>query len=185
MGNGEALVAGRDCSNCTLCCKVMGVQELAKPAGTWCTHCAPRSGCTIYETRPGGCREFFCGWRRDPAVPEWFRPNVAKIVLVVEQDGRRMVAQVDPGTPQAWRVEPYYGQLKAWARDAVTSNRQVLARIGKRVIAILPDREVDVGVVGEDETVVTAARMTAGGIAYTAYRAKVADVLAAEQRGPL
>ena len=177
MSNPDALVPDRSCGTCTLCCKVMGVRELNKPAGTWCTHCDPRRGCGIYETRPAGCREFFCTWRIEASIPEWFRPLTSKLVLAVEQQGRRLAIHVDPGTPQAWRQEPYYRQLKVWAQEAVATNRQVIVRLGKRMIAVLPDCDVDVGVVGEDETVVTAARQTPSGLAYTAYRAKVADLL--------
>jgi hypothetical protein len=42
----------RSCGDCTLCCKVMAVEALGKPAGSWCSHCKPGRGCLIYETRP-------------------------------------------------------------------------------------------------------------------------------------
>ena len=32
----SAIVPGRACGGCSLCCKVMVIAELAKPAGTWC-----------------------------------------------------------------------------------------------------------------------------------------------------
>ena len=35
----RAPVPGRACGSCTLCCKTMGVDELAKPPGVWCQHC--------------------------------------------------------------------------------------------------------------------------------------------------
>ena len=43
----------RTCGDCTLCCKVMAIEELAKPVGTWCPHCKPGRGCRIYPDRPG------------------------------------------------------------------------------------------------------------------------------------
>ncbi len=52
----------RTCGSCTACCKTHMVQELGKPVGTWCTHCDRGKGCTIYETRPTGCKDFACLW---------------------------------------------------------------------------------------------------------------------------
>jgi hypothetical protein len=40
-------VAGRSCDSCTLCCKLMPVDQHAKPAATWCPHCESGSGCRI------------------------------------------------------------------------------------------------------------------------------------------
>jgi hypothetical protein len=44
--------AKRACGDCTLCCKVMAIEALAKPAGSWCRHCKPGQGCAIYAERP-------------------------------------------------------------------------------------------------------------------------------------
>ena len=43
---------GRSCGSCSECCRLIGVEELAKPAGQWCTHCDPGHGCRIYPERP-------------------------------------------------------------------------------------------------------------------------------------
>ena len=61
--NPVPLLPGRRCGECSLCCKLLRIEAFNKPVGTWCAHCAPgRGGCTIYETRPTECREFFCAW---------------------------------------------------------------------------------------------------------------------------
>ena len=187
MGNGEAnlpdpgdpawqgtteLVPGRECGTCTMCCKVMGIQEIAKPPGQWCTHCTPGKGCGIYETRPAACRTFYCGYRVRSYVPESWKPTSSRMVLLEEGGGARLAAIVDPGSPNAWKQQPYYGQLKAWARVAAMNQHQVLVRIGTKAIAILPDRDVDLGVVGPDEIIMTEARQTAVGTEYRAYRQK-------------
>ncbi|MGM4958232.1 hypothetical protein ACT4MK_23450 [Bradyrhizobium barranii] len=44
--------AKRACGDCTLCCKVMAIEALAKLAGSWCRHCKPGQGCAIYAERP-------------------------------------------------------------------------------------------------------------------------------------
>lgn len=54
--------ANRSCGTCTLCCTVMRVDTLQKPALKQCAHLG-RQGCEIYGERPVECRDFFCGWR--------------------------------------------------------------------------------------------------------------------------
>ena len=39
MSQTNTLGLVRNCDGCTLCCKVMGVAELAKPPGVQCAHC--------------------------------------------------------------------------------------------------------------------------------------------------
>lgn len=49
------------CGECTACCTVLAIQELGKPPGKDCKYLATW-GCGIYNSRPGTCREFRCGW---------------------------------------------------------------------------------------------------------------------------
>src|SRR5260370_34303074 len=75
------LVAGRGCGTCSLCCKVLPVRELDKPAGRWCVHSVRGGGCGVHSSRPQACRQFFCSWRLDPNLgPEW-KPEVSPFVL--------------------------------------------------------------------------------------------------------
>src|SRR3569833_4153194 len=74
--------APRDCGPCTLCCKVMAVDEIEKVAGAWCAHCAKGAGCAIYEPRPQSCRAFSCAWLRHPQLPHNLRPDLPRVVLV-------------------------------------------------------------------------------------------------------
>ena len=67
---GEMQIRAGGCGGCTLCCKVMGVPSISKPASQWCKHCRTGFGCGIYETRPGECRNFICGYLSIPALPE-------------------------------------------------------------------------------------------------------------------
>lgn len=158
----------KECGACSLCCKLLGIEELSKPQGTWCPHCAKPSGCTIYDRRPQECRDFACGWLENPALgPDW-QPSRCKIVLYFIDDGARLIAHVDRGTPDAWRREPYYGQLRSWARRWIRTGPKVVVRIGSRLIAILPDRDVDLGNVAKGETIFIGERMTPAGPRYVA-----------------
>ncbi len=146
---------GRACGTCTMCCKIPRIDVLQKPAGKWCVNCAPGKGCKIYETRPIICRRFLCVWMQNPNIgPEW-KPEKSKMYLSYELSGERLAAHVDPAAPGAWRKEPYYSDLKRWSKEAAQREHQVSVFIGRHAIVILPDRDVDLGIVGEDEVIVS------------------------------
>ncbi len=135
-----------------MCCKVFAIPEVEKGVNQWCRHVVQGSGCGIHPTRPEVCRLFFCHWLRNPNLgPEW-RPDRAKFLIYTEMGGRRMVVAPDAGAPTAWRKEPFYGQFKRWAAAGAASNHQILVFHGKRATAVLPDRDVDLGLVevGDD-----------------------------------
>ena len=146
------VVPGRACGTCTLCCKVIAVDDFDKKPGVWCPHCIRGKGCGIYEARPTDCRTFFCHWMTEKSLgPEW-KPEKSKLVAV-PGDGGHMTVFVDPGTPGAWRQAPYFETIKHWSLEGSRASpaRIVTIRIATRVIVILPDREVDVGHIGPDE----------------------------------
>ena len=159
-----SVVPGRSCGTCTLCCKVFPVPDLAKPAGKWCQHCQPGKGCRIHETRPQVCRKFFCGWMVSPGLgPEW-KPERCKVIvqLLAVDDIFWFNAFVDEGYPAAWQRPEVYNRLKqiASGNAAVGNKLKLVVRvhIGKRQIVILPDRDVDAGIVADDEELTVAAR---------------------------
>jgi hypothetical protein len=182
MQSSDAIVPGRGCDGCTLCCKLMGVAEIDKPIGVWCEHCEVGIGCRIYHARPQSCREFDCAFLTLEMLTEAWRPSKCKIVVAAELGGRRLAAYVDPSRPNAWTAEPYYGQLKRWARLAVAKKDQVVVYIGRRAIVILPDEDVDLGIVGEDEEIVTGERNTPIGLELRPLKMKRDDLLAAKPR---
>jgi len=55
-------MAGRECGSCTVCCGIVGVDELKKGVWQACEHTLHGTGCGIYETRPQSCRNFVCFW---------------------------------------------------------------------------------------------------------------------------
>jgi hypothetical protein len=144
--------AARECGECTLCCKLMGVGELKKPAGTWCTHCT--GGCSIYETRPQECRDFVCAWLESHALDERWKPSRCKFVVFAEPGSVNLKVSVDPARPDAWRKEPFYAWFKAWVRQRIAQGGKVVVMNGKRAVAVLPDRDVDLGECNDDDRVV-------------------------------
>ena len=173
---------GRRCGTCTLCCHLLAVQEIGKPALTPCAHCTNGRGCQIYETRPRQCRLFNCHFLENPKLGEEWRPSKSHIVLVMSLDGQRISAQVDPERPGAWRRKQFYSQLKAWAQAAATQPGrigQVLVTVGKQTFVILPDRDVDLGTVAPDEIVVTEGHLAENGLTLNAFKIKKTDPRAA------
>ena len=144
--------AGRQCGNCTLCCKVMAIEELAKPANAWCPHCKPRRGCLIYDDRPTECRSFSCVWLVNDLLEEHWRPSKSKLVLTTSEDG--IEVRCDPGFPDAWRREPFRSELREWAASGETLDTTVLVIIGRRMTLVTRERDFDLGIVGPDERIV-------------------------------
>lgn len=148
------IVSGRGCGSCTLCCRVLAIDELGKPEGVLCRHCSSGNGCTIYAARPESCRGFYCGYLALPFVAQhWFPADCGMVVFPLAED-KRLAVHVDPATPEAWKAEPFHSDLHKWAVVAEKMGLQVHVTIGRRIIAILPHADVDLGEFGEGDSVV-------------------------------
>ena len=137
---------GRACGGCTLCCKVYSLPELEKPAGVWCKHCAPGNGCKVHDSPPSPqCGQFFCLWMTDGKLPEAWRPDRAKFVLSIFPPNGFVYGQVDPGSPGAWRKEPYFAGLKDLARRILDERRHVIMFVGDEATLVMPDDAIPLG----------------------------------------
>lgn len=143
---------GRECGDCTLCCKVMAIEQLAKPASSWCPHCKPGRGCLIYPERPDECRNFNCLWLVNERLDERWRPSKSRLVLTTSDDG--IEVRCDPGFPDAWRKQPFRGEIQQWAVSGETHDVTVVVVIGQKMILVTSDREFDLGVVNPDQRIV-------------------------------
>lgn len=140
-----------------MCCKVLAIPEFESPRDAWCPQCAVGKGCGIYDVRPERCRIFNCGYLVWDRVAEHWFPAKSRIVISSE-NGNRLGFYVDASQPGRWREQPYYNDIKAMAASALNDGYQVLVCVGKRVIAVFPDRDVDLGLFADDETAVTGKR---------------------------
>lgn len=77
------LVAGRECGPCNVCCVALTIHDpaLEKPQGYRCPNTLPNKGCAIYDTRPGTCRTFHCGWRHLRWVRDTLRPDLSGVLI--------------------------------------------------------------------------------------------------------
>ena len=145
-------MTARTCGDCALCCKVMAIEELAKPAGQWCRHCKPGRGCQIHDSRPDECRDFNCLWLIDERFGPHWRPNKSKLVLTASEDG--IEVRCDPGFPEAWRKEPYHSQIRRWAASGEARDVTVLIVINERMILLTAEQEFDLGIVRPNQRIV-------------------------------
>lgn len=173
------VLEGRSCEGCAMCCFIPAIAELEKPANTWCRHSPTRLTCVIHGAHPNVCRDFHCGYLTLSSLGDEWKPSRSRIILVGEMDGRRITALVDPSRPDAWRKSPYHDQLRAWAEAAVPHQGQVVVRVGNRYWMVLPDRDVALGTVGQDEVIVTTTTRTRRGTQLGALKLPRSDPRAA------
>jgi hypothetical protein len=148
----KALSANKTCGECTLCCKVMAIEALAKPASSWCPQCRPGRGCLIYADRPAECQTFRCLWLINDLLDQRWKPSKSKLVLTTSEDG--IEVRCDPGFPDAWRKEPFRSEIHQWAVSGETHDVTVIVMTGQKMILITAEREFDLGVVRPDERIV-------------------------------
>ncbi|HEY1707749.1 MAG TPA: hypothetical protein VGG10_05755 [Rhizomicrobium sp.] len=77
------LEPGRTCGTCTVCCVIPAIDtpELQKTTSVACVHCKEGSGCRIYDTRPPGCREYYCYWRYKTNLNDSWRPDLSGVYI--------------------------------------------------------------------------------------------------------
>ncbi|MDZ4776178.1 MAG: hypothetical protein SGJ23_05260 [Alphaproteobacteria bacterium] len=170
----------RTCGDCTLCCKVMAVETLDKPAGRWCAQCDIGEGCKIYETRPQQCDDFNCQWLINPRIGAAWRPADSRMVLHYEAFANRMIVHVDDARPDAWRKAPFEAQMRNWAAQCMARGGQCIVMHGMRSMAIFPRGEKDLGVIGPEQVLVTLTQRTPMGPRYDVV---VMDRAEAQRRG--
>jgi hypothetical protein len=147
------VVPGRECGSCSMCCKVYNIADLNKPAGKWCPHCKPGKGCVIHDALPRQCAEFNCLWRTEEELPPHWKPDQAKMVVAIHPVSGYVMVQVDNSTPSAWRRQPYYDQLRLWAKRNLHLGMYVLVCINLDAILILPDQDILLGPLMETDRI--------------------------------
>ena len=128
----------RNCTGCTRCCELLSVAELDKPPMVACAHCQATSGCRIYRHRPTECRQFYCGYLLDPALDERWKPSRSKLVVAFDEYPYAVAIHVDGTSPNAWRKEPFYSQIRRWALAAARRHAQVVVWQGDTKIIVAP-----------------------------------------------
>ena len=156
-------VEGRSCDGCTMCCKLLRIEAFDKPKSQWCVHCDIGAGCKIYEERPDECRDFNCGYLTDAHIGDHWKPAKSKMVIALSTDGKRLTVFVDPDRHNAWRKEPFYADIKRWARAAAKNQSRVIISQGSNVISVTPDGETNLGAVDDGQLIIARRKPGSGG----------------------
>jgi hypothetical protein len=130
--------------------------------GVWCAHCDVGQGCGIYENRPSECKAFFCLYRTAAGIDEIWRPSVSHMVMTFEAQSRRLNVWVDMDFSGIWREPAYLDRLRQLGLQMLRQQGSLIVWEGDRAVAILPDREIDLGPAMHKEIVVMG-RNGAGG----------------------
>ena len=152
----------RQCGACGMCCKLFAIQALDKPEGKWCLHYGRAGGCSIYETRPEPCRNFECGYLVYAFLDDRWRPDRSKFVIWLNKKYARMMVEVDPAYPDAWKKEPYYSALKQWCRRKSPNAPEFMVKVGHQVTLLFPEADIPLGVV-QDRAIDSGYEMAPGG----------------------
>lgn len=138
------MVTERQCGTCSLCCKLLRIEDIGKEADTWCQHCKPgKGGCTIYADRPAVCAVFQCEWLLTDLEDAW-KPLDSKMVVHISKGSAKyhyLNIVVDIGVPNRWREPQWFNRIKQLAELGHNRNIIVRVQVGRRGWLILPFQE--------------------------------------------
>lgn len=107
----SSLGDGRVCGDCQLCCKLVPVPSIEKPAGKRCRHQRTGKGCMIYGHHPFDCRSWSCRWLADRENTDGMsRPDRAHFVIDLVPDSIKQT--FEDGT------ERQIGVIQVWIDPA-------------------------------------------------------------------
>ena len=75
-----------------------------------------------------------------------------------------LVVHADPAVSKPWRAEPYNSTLKRLAAQGLERGTLVMAMERRRSIVILPDREVDMGILNMGDRIALERTQAASGL---------------------
>ena len=107
----------RSCGECSLCCTVLRVDELAKLGGTPCRHLSSEGhGCGIHAQRPNICRAYECLWLRGKLRDD-DRPDKLGAVIDIARTGQSLRLAIREATPGAYDRSPRLQEIAAEFRE--------------------------------------------------------------------
>lgn len=101
------------CGDCTLCCELMEIKELNKPAYQMCELCD--NGCIVHPNHPRECQSFDCAWLQTKSHVE-LRPD--KCGVIFEKLGDHIFhGTIKPNTELSDTVR---GQIHSFINQGLT-----------------------------------------------------------------
>lgn len=149
----QALATERHCGECQLCCRLLPVSPLFKPAGVKCSHQRHSRGCDLYGDRyrrPPLCASWGCLWlvggfpgRRPDRSGFFIDGSRHFVALGADPTCKSLVPAiqvwVDPKRPQAYFAQ----ELKDWLFDL--GEMVAVVRCGRKVVTIVPPKMSESG----------------------------------------
>ena len=117
------------CGACNLCCRLLGVPDIHKPARMMCWWTSRHGGCSRHAEKPlefdpnhdlMACKQFECLWlasqaQDDPTkrMPRHMRPDLTHVVMGPQDrdDETLIYINVDPDHPAAWKEPEVFDYL--------------------------------------------------------------------------
>ena len=163
----------RQCSGCTLCCKLLPmtsrkspevkraldamlahglasnseaasmVPDFDKPAGERCPHQRTFKGCGIYATRPFGCRYWNCRWLVNNDTADLGRPDRSHYVIDIMPDFVTMQDHETGKTTQLEVVQIWCDPKHPDAHHDPALRAYLLRRAAENIIGLVRYNERD------------------------------------------
>ena len=83
------------CEKCTLCCKLLPIEQLEKHASVLCKFCND-DGCIVYSTRPEACKNFKCYYLSNENLSPELRPDKCHMIFEKIDNYNIYLALEDP-----------------------------------------------------------------------------------------
>lgn len=100
-----------ECDGCTMCCLLLPVPWLNKPAGQLCRYCEAGVGCQIFNTAlTEECKKFRCAYNQIENAPISLRPDKCKIIFE-KVNNEMFLGTMHPDYKNAYKTEVIQKQL--------------------------------------------------------------------------
>lgn len=123
------------CGSCNLCCKLLNVPDISKPALMTCWHTTLHGGCLVHDKKSSdpslkACEQFYCVWLASQTLDDEakrgsraMRPDQCHVLLgPFDRDNPKLLyVHVDPNYKSAWRepgVTAYLDEICAKGASA-------------------------------------------------------------------
>ncbi|MDJ0787247.1 MAG: hypothetical protein QNK05_10610 [Myxococcota bacterium] len=125
----EDVASDRACGECTLCCRVLRVDELRKLGGTPCPELSSDPpGCGIHATRPSICRRYRCLWLQG-GLEEDERPDALGAVVDLLTEGAVTYLAIREAEPGELARNPKLAAVAERFREALLVRVSDTARV--------------------------------------------------------
>jgi len=139
--------SGLGCGACSVCCTLLHVPDIGKPALMPCWHTSMHGGCAVQAEKATdpklmACAQFKCVWLAsqdmDEPLPRSMRPDQTYVLMGPQDrdDDTLLYVHVDPKHQDAWRS----GQIDQFLRSRVALGAKLCVVIGERKV-YLPEED--------------------------------------------